>query len=60
MALRVKVDIRDLDPSVDASELARRIAEFVRNMTGSETSVRVNDNDPIPPSVIDATKRGRR
>jgi len=59
MAMRIRVNINDVDPETDVTELARRIAEFVRNMTGSEVSVDLRDNDPIPPNAIDALKRGR-
>ncbi len=45
--LRVRIDIKDVDPDVDVAELARRVGEIIRNITGSEVSVTVKDNDPV-------------
>ena len=46
--MRVRVNINDVDPNTDVSELARRIGELVRNLTGSEVSIDIQDNDPRP------------
>ncbi len=45
--LRVRIDLKDVDPNVDVSEVARRVGEIIRNMTGSEVSITVKDNDPV-------------
>jgi hypothetical protein len=58
--MRFRVNIKDVDPSTDVTNLARQIAEFIRNMIGSDVTVNINDNDPTPPSAVDAAARGRR
>ncbi len=46
--MRVRVDIKDVDPNTNVSELARRIGELVRSLTGTEVSVDIRDTDPRP------------
>lgn len=46
--MRVRVNINDVDPNTDVSELARRIGELVRNLTGGEVAIDIQDNDPRP------------
>jgi len=46
--MRVRVNINDVDPNTNVSELARQIGELVRNLTGSEVSIDIQDNDPRP------------
>ena len=55
--MRVRVDINNVDPSVDVSELSRQIGELVRNLSGGEVSVDIQDRDPIPTLI--GPNRGR-
>lgn len=54
--LRVTVDLNNVDPKVDVTDLARKIGEVVRNVTGSEVQVDIKDT----PATIRTADRYRK
>lgn len=54
--LRVKVQLDNLDPNVDVNQIATKIGEVVRNVTGGEVQVDIKDT----PSSIRSIDRHRK